>query len=474
MRKNIFFLFLSLIVFSSYAQSIDEIRSINLPVLIINTVNNEEPTYEISYSSDSLLYTIKNATKVPAQMVMVLNNDTLYNSGEYVQKESGLTIKIRGNSSALVDKKPYKLKLQKKDDLLMRGNKFIDKDWLLINDEKRKINTLIGLKINELMGMHFKPKGKLVNVFLNGSYRGLYILTESEERNTDCRVNVSKEGYIFESDAYWWNEDVSFRTTINSWYCFGTTFKYPDTEDLTDEQIYFLRNKIDTFEETLLADGDYDQYIDVESWASWLLAHDILGTYDFAGSNIYFALFDTKASSKIFMPNLWDYDTIMHMENKENWVRAHDISYYFKLLFDSKKSSFRKAFIQKWNNSADYVFNGINQYLDSLSTSEVAGTINEAKKADAKRWDYIHSDIYDNISEARNWFSQRQLWLDDQIRILEEKESLTGVSQPNIQTEKYHLIYNLQGQCVGNINNFENLKKGIYIVNGKKCLKVCD
>lgn len=465
MRKAIVFVLVLVFVRSSlFAQTIDEIREINIPVLIINTVNDEEPTFEVSYRSDSLLYTIKNATKVPGKMIMLLGKDTLYNSSEYVQKQSGLTIKIRGNSSAVYPKKkPYKLKLQKAEDLFMRGNKFADKNWILINDEKHKINTLIGLKINELMGMQFAPHGEMVNVFLNGTYRGLYILTESEERNTDCRVNVSKNGFIFESDPYWWNEDVAFHTTINSWYSFGVTFKYPDTEDITEAQITFLKHHLESFEETLLSDGDYTSFIDLDSWAAWLLAHDILGTYDCAGSNIYFALYDSNSSSKIFMPNLWDYDTIMM--TPETWARIHDCTFYFQLLLKSKNPAFRRAYIKKWHDSSDKIFNGINQFLDSLSAPSMIETINNAKSADAAKWNYSYSDIRDDILESRNWFSKRREWLNNQINILEAEDSISSIFQPKIQTMEKTTIFNLQGQ---RLTKFIN---GINIVNGKKIIK---
>ena len=39
-----------------------------------------------------------------------------YDSGDYVDGESGMTLKIRGNTSAWQLRKPYKIKLQKKAD----------------------------------------------------------------------------------------------------------------------------------------------------------------------------------------------------------------------------------------------------------------------------------------------------------------------------------------------------------------------
>ena len=75
------------------------------------------------------------------------------------------------------------------------------------------LNTLVGLKVNELIEMQWTPQYCFVNLMINGDYRGIYILTESVKRDIDCRLNVDKTGYIIEYDAYWWNEDVYFESS---------------------------------------------------------------------------------------------------------------------------------------------------------------------------------------------------------------------------------------------------------------------
>ena len=96
------------------------------------------------------------------------------------------------------------------------------------------LNYMIGLKVNDLMGLQWTPKYRFANVVFNGDFRGLYMLMESVERNADCRLNVDKQtGYIVELDAYWWKEKVyakaSFEEPMNY------TFKYPDEDDMTSE-----------------------------------------------------------------------------------------------------------------------------------------------------------------------------------------------------------------------------------------------
>lgn len=81
----------------------------------VNTVNGEEPTYErVDHPDGYFGSSITNVTKVNGRMFMMEGNDTLYDSGD-----EGMTIRVRGNTSAVLFlKKPYKIKLNKKADLL--------------------------------------------------------------------------------------------------------------------------------------------------------------------------------------------------------------------------------------------------------------------------------------------------------------------------------------------------------------------
>lgn len=461
-RRLLIFTFLHWCAVIAIAQTVDEIVALGLPVLVISTENSEEPSYDVAYSADSSLCTISNAKKVPGSMYIVKDGEIIYSTGTYNQDKSGLTIKVRGNSSAVNPaKKPYKIKLEKKADLLLRGDnaKYKDKDWILIKDSKRKMNTLLGMKVNEMCGLPYAQQGELVNVFLNGIYRGIYVLAEAEERNPECRVDISEDGYLFEADAYWWSEATQFRTTIASRTCFGFTFKYPDSDDITDEQVDYLHNWLSQFEDSLLSGGDYTKYIDVDSWALWLLAHDILGTNDWAGSNIFFAKYDRSVSSKIIMPNLWDYDTVMLTEGK--WARIHECYFYFKLLMDSPCNAFRLAYINNWKRINASVFNKMDEYIDTWTDSEYAYAVNNSKRLDAAKWHYTYSTVEEDANEAHLWLSERHKWMSQQIDSMLTAEFPYTIPDMNVTTV-HSGAYNLLGQ------KLQMPLRGINIIDGKK------
>ena len=240
---------------------------LGLPVVEVTTVGAEEPTCDYIFAPEGENgISIANATKVPGRVVVRSADATLFDSGDYEKGASGMTIKIRGNTSAYYsDKKPYKIKLEKKADMLCRGDKrFNDKEWVLLRDGDDALNTLMGFTVSRLVDMAWTPAYQFVNLTVNGDYRGVYMLTEQVKRNADCRLNVDKQtGYVVECDSYWWKEQVYFKTGMGKYY----TFKYPDPDDLTPSQLSYISQELE-LAETAISSGTYPERIDVASFAA--------------------------------------------------------------------------------------------------------------------------------------------------------------------------------------------------------------
>jgi len=387
-----------------------------LPVLCVETIDREEPTCEyVSHPPGCMGKGITNATKVPGRLVVYQAIDgkdsVLYDSGEYENNVSGMTIKLRGNTSAYEAKKPYKIKLQKKFDLLFGGNDSIykDKEWLLLRDDYQ--TTIAGLKVNELVGMPWTPRHHFVNVVLNGVYRGTYLLCESIKRNPDCRLNVDKNsGYIFECDPYWWIEDVY--VTSSSAPSYNYTFKYPDSDDILPEHLDYMQSLVTSYERSV-QNGTYDQLIDVGSFARWCLVHDITGTKDSGGTNRFYTKFDTTAATPIVMPLAWDFD--MAERTSSAWSRSH-VS-HMTAFFNSTNRRFVSEFVGAWVQVRGTLVHDITTYMNQFVQS-AEGRGLEASMS-------LNSLVYNNtLSVANNkayrnyWFTDRFEWLDQAIMAL--------------------------------------------------------
>ena len=469
-RKLILLIFILFCINEVIAQNTDfsqeNIDKIGLKVIHIETENNEEPECEFAEAPEGCMgMTSINAKKVKCRIYITLKGDTLYNSGMFEKNQSGATIKINGNTSAyfaIPGNYPYKIKLQKKADLLNRNNeRFDDKEWRLINDGYT-LNTIIGLKISELLQFSWTPAYTPCNVFINGDYRGCYLLIESVKRNKDCRINVDKtSGYIVERDPYWWKENRFFTTNyFASSKGYRWTWKYPDEDDVLLEQEDYITQFINDTEQSIL-NGTYSNYIDIKSFAKWILAHDILGSKDSGGTNLYVAKYDDTPNSLLEMPVLWDFDSNFRMEPGE-FSKCHNNAgdFYFYNLFNNTNNSFTSKYKELWLQIKPTLLSTITQYILSITDSEYGRALESSRMLHYNRWGYTpYETIGELAQEAINWFNNHLDKLDVNINKLADNTSISA-----IKTKEKYDVYNLLG------NKVYKPKKGIYIKNKRKII----
>ena len=398
---------------STTQMSLSELIGKGLPVVYIETVDGVKPTCDTVYAPPGCWGETVNSEKVPGRLVIydrVAGMDSmLYDSGDYEKNVGGMTIKVRGNTSAATDeKKPYKIKLQKKADLLLRGvdSVYKDKEWLLLKDPFVFTNT--AFRISEMVGMMWVPGHRYVNVVINDDYHGIYLLTEAVKRNPDCRLNVDKNcGYIFECDLYWWNESVYVRS--NEPPSYNYTFKYPEDEDITQEQLDYAQTMVRAYEASLTQDN-YPDLIDVRSFAAWCLVHDIVGTKDGGGCNRFYSKYDTTAQSKIFMPVAWDFDLAERTTGA--WSRIHEV--YMKKLFNNPNRAFVHEYIRLWCQMRDTCLSDVHSYYMNFVNSPLGRALQDCYHLDNKVWD-TNRWFQNAATDRLMWLQRRYSWLDSNI-----------------------------------------------------------
>ena len=414
---SILFLLLSIVANASETV-IDTLSRIYLPLLTIETVNNEMPVCDYVEAPNGCWgITTQNATKVPGRLKISQMGKTLYDSGEYEKNASGITIKIRGNTSAYFgEKKPYKIKLQREADLLLRGNnqKYSDREWILIKD--KNLMYMTGFKLNELLQLPWTPSCEYVNVVVNGEYMGVYLLTEAVSLNPSCRIDVDETGYLFEYDAYWWNEPVYVECEIVN-KPMHYTFKYPDIDDLSTSQLTYFTQTIHLTEQSII-NGTYPDYIDIESFARWILGHDIVGNSDGGGANFILTKQDNSNNSKIQMACLWDFDG--NYRNEDDWDGCHN-AFYFSLLFDNKNTDFLERYKAIYNEISSTIFDSIINYLEDFATADIADALSVSIALDNKKYGTDNYDVNGSIDFAKKWFLKRQEWLNNSIPTITPK-----------------------------------------------------
>lgn len=463
-------------------ESIEEkVSKLNLPVIHINTKDGEEPTCNSIEHPDGCIGT--GATDnhyIKGEITIHKEGNLIFNSGEYSKNKSGMRIKVRGNSSATLPYKSFKVKLEVKHDLFNRNeDKYKDKNWALLNImSTRDLRTVVGFYVGKLMGMKWEPEYQFVNLFVNGDYRGLYMLSENVKVSEGRCALSDPSGLLIEADPYWWNEDPEKPVIKTNYlpYAMGYTFKNPDLL-IGDPMLDDIKNYLNEFEYALYEGNDISKYVDIKSFATWILAHDLLGTLDGAGSNYYvlkddFFSGDALYQSKLCMGPLWDFDTIF--EKPGEWCTAHDIHlFYYKEFF--KRLDFVTEYYTQWMNIHNDISPKVISFVEDL-ISKYGEAINESRKLAPKYKDEWVTTVDENLTEVKNWFENRIPWMDKSvtdimnalsIKDIQDESTITSVTIYNI---KGHVYDRFEGKEAHDIFNNStdiaklNLQPGVYIL----------
>ena len=237
------------------------------------------------------------------------------------------SIRGRGHSSFqysedLTDyksKNSYRVKLEESAALLPHREGERDRDWVLIsckNDASALRNHLVWDLARRMGTLPYVPDYTWVELYLNGDYRGLYLLTEQIEVDGD-RVDIddrastdpAKVGYLLEYD---------FRGDIESNAREGLTYFY--LPDSNREVEWVIKSRVYTKAETaairdhLLAcheailSGDrarMEELIDLPSFVDMFILQELSKNPDVGASSFYV---QRDVGGKLCLTAPWDFD----------------------------------------------------------------------------------------------------------------------------------------------------------------------
>lgn len=344
--------------------------------------------------------------------------------------EGEIGIKGRGNATWNYDKKPYKIKLGSKAPLLgLPANKH----WVLLAEycDKSLLRNACLFEMSKLAGLPWTPGYHHVELFLNDSYMGTYMLCEQVRADKE-RVNVDDDGFFFEKDYYWAQEPLWFSTATTQT---KFTFKYPDPSDgeiaVDDANYNFITQYMDAFEAALYA-GDfknpgtgYRKYIDVDSFARWYIVQEVLGNID---TNIYFVL--KSRSSKLMMYPAWDSEWSLGLAASEvygQWLLPPAVSPVEKLYWRNNGYFGRLIEDPYFSDVLRSRWADVKPRLGELEASlgQLAEKLKYAQEQNFKRWPLLGRYVsvgltkYDTweeeVSYAADFLRRRIDWFDSRI-----------------------------------------------------------
>ena len=146
---------------------------------------------------------------LPIVSIITLDNKEILSKEEYVtsvvdvfncEEEYSFSasggVKVRGNSTADGDEKPYRIKFDSKQNMLGLHNGAEYKSWVLLRSQWNLAMDYTGFNLAKAIfqGEYYSSDCKYVDVYVNGRFKGIYLLCEQNQA-ADGRVD------IYEPDA---------------------------------------------------------------------------------------------------------------------------------------------------------------------------------------------------------------------------------------------------------------------------------
>jgi hypothetical protein len=326
---------------------------------------------------------------------------------------SGTTkIRGRGNSTWMLPKKPYRLKLDTKASLFGLS---AEKDWVLLANYLDGLHILnaVAMKTGKLLNIPYTNNIIPVEVTLNGEYLGAYMFTEQVEAETN-RVNVGTDGILLELDQNY-DEPWRFRS---SKYNLPVMVKFPDL--LSQSEVLPIQNQFNQLEELMASsnfpNNNYLDYINDESIVNYLIVYMLTDNEELNHPKSTF-MYKTK-TGKFTMGPIWDFDwaygyekTLVHFSDYNKpilWNPASSGTNFFaRFLTDPKIKTLLK---QRWSEFRKNKLGDLLTFVDDYSF-----VIGGARNRDYQKWQRGGADFKNDINSLKMWLQNRSNYLDGYI-----------------------------------------------------------
>lgn len=379
----------------------------------------------------------------------------------------GDRIKGRGNSTWHADKKPYSLKLEKRSSLC---NLNPSRSWSLITNsfEGTKLASKVMYDFSNDIGMEYKVDTEWVDLYINGEYRGNYLLCEKIEVAQE-RLNINNlqsdndslfdklsceqidegimkgyatysnpqditGGYILEKDVsgYYVSEPCGFITDR------GACFTMTSPNNATIEEVEYMRNFVQQIDNYITTgDKRYLNYIDVDSFIKRYLLEELAFNSDAYATSCYF--YKRSNEDRLYAGPIWDYDGTFGESNgdylnynesvlhQQEFINPEEVlDWDVTLLSDQEYFEHVKStYLEIYPQIMKLLNNKIDSYAEKIRVSVALDSI---------RWNYgemkagHYSSFDNNIRYMKFFLKQRINLLNEKFGIEERfSEESTGI-----------------------------------------------
>ena len=406
-----------------------------IPTVVIHTTGKNEPTGK------------EKADELTSRIMIISDN------GTKLLDTTGTT-RLRGNASMSFPKKPYRIKFDKKQNVLDAPAKA--KKWTLINNygDKTLLRNDLAFEVARRLEMPYVPYLRSVDVVLNGEYKGNYQLCDQVEVN-DGRLEIEEMepgdiegdaltgGYFVEVDAYA-NQEKSWFTSMRG---IPVTIKSPDEDDITPQQTAYIKRYFTAMESSLWtgATAGFDRFhsmFDLDSFLRHFLVGEISGNTDTYWS-VY--MYKERGNPSFYTGPVWDFD--IAFENDDRTYPINNRSGYLYRSNNASAASGMRDFVNRildydpdakpmiraiWEHAAEHRGLTAAELIDYLDTR--AAAIDDSQRLNFLRWNIMNETVHQNpviegsyageVNRVRNYITSRFPFL---YNIIGKYEILDGV-----------------------------------------------
>ncbi|MES2587387.1 MAG: CotH kinase family protein [Bacteroidota bacterium] len=449
------------LTFGNNPANIFSIHESDLPIFMLETNSQEIP----------------NEPKLAASVKVIYNGEGLRNFVNQTDFHfnGNCGVEIRGASSSNFPKKSY--------DLEIRDNLGVDldtallglpseSDWVLSAQytDKTLLRNMFSMHLIQEMDW-YAPRFKPVELFINNSYQGVYILMEKVKKGAN-RVDISTlnpteisgddltGGYILKIDKNSGSTNLGWESPFAPIPDGSPTvidFYYPKGEDIVPEQSAYIEDYVTDFETALASSNfmdlnlGYRSFVNYESCVDALIISELSRSIDAYRKSFYLYKDKESLGGKLVMAPIWDYDLtygnadFCEGQNPEGWqynfnyVCGGDYwinPFWFPRMMED--TLFQQDLRCRWEKLRETKFHkdSLNLWIDNM-----ASTLDESQNWNYTIWptmgtyvwpnSFVGNSYQEEISFMKSWLNDRINWLDANIPGISE-----ACIEPNLSVKK--------------------------------------
>jgi len=375
------------------------------------------------------IYT-RNAAPVRDRVTWVNATFHVRNADEEMTFESqGGRIRGRGNASwSMSNKTPYRIRFDSPRTMI--GTEHAARDWVLIpnmSDKSLLRNYAAYYLGRQLDGMDFSPIAKIVDVYFNGIYMGVYQLSDQVQAG-EGRVNVvwdedpDVSEFLFERCFRVRSEGVQNVDWID---VNGEPIGINDSRARIPGHIESLRNFL-IHADNIIMGGDWkkiQEVVHIESAIDFYIVQELFLNMDVAHTSVRMQARNINGTRKLVFGPVWDFDAAAgniyrHGLDQPTGMFANHANRWLRGL--NNVSEFKTLAARRFHEVAHYE---VQQMIDV--TLEKAMTYKSSFNRNFEVWPIwgmrfvdhgtrvirsIHSHI-GQVEHLTNWFESRRDWM---------------------------------------------------------------